>query len=347
MSDSNKKNGKTAAATAEPMGLAGAAPVSAEVMPRAALTVFKEGSVGVPTEEEIEARGLAVGEKLESLGELMHDPGLSEEMKAKVKGLLALAAPVKPGMEEMNTTWSVVRVNVAQPTTQAAAKPEAARPGDLYTTAGALLEKPFAFIPLHFNLENVMFIEGRRAPMCGAPDAKLGVPNGLCKNCQYLPYGQQNGGSGEQVMTDCQNQIVVAALAADLSQVCLLTFAKSSRRAGSDLVKLAKAHPYPWKQSYLLSTEKKSGDLGVYYICKIEPTSRDNPPEVVRLAQALSELYSANRKKFLAEWYLRASSANQMAGSSSSRLRAGGDGNEPGEPSPSPVRAVRTTAFPM
>jgi len=313
MSDRNGKDGKGAAAAPAPTGLAGTTPVAAEVMPKAALTVLKEANIAIPTEAEIKARGLAVAEKLEAMASLIHDPSFSDEMKAKVNGLLALASPVKPGMEEVVTTWSVVRVNVAQPTTQVAAKPESARPGDMYTTAGALLEKSFAFIPLHFHVENIMFIEGQKAPECGAPDAKLGDRFGLCKNCQHLPFGQQPVGRDEQVKTECQNQIVVAALAADLSQVYLLTFGKTSRKAGSDLVKLAEKHPYPWKQSYRLSTERGKGDLGVYFVFKIEPTGKDNPPEVVRLAQALSELYSANRKQHLAKWYVRAAAASQTA----------------------------------
>jgi hypothetical protein len=354
MIDRNKRDGTGAAATSAPTGAAGAVPVAAEVMPKVALTVFKEANIAIPTEEEIEARGLQVREKLEALAELAHDPSFSDEMKAKVKDLLALASPVKPGMEEMVTPWSVVRVNMAQPTTELAAKPESARPGDMYTTAGALLAKSFAFIPLHFHVENIMFIKGQRAPECGAPDAKLGDRYGLCSNCEQLPLGLQHGGRGEQFKTKCQNQIVVAALAADLSQVYLLTFGKTSRSAGTDLVKLAKTHPYPWKQSYRLSTERGKGELGVYYVFKVEATSKDNPPEVVRLAQALSELFSANRKQFLAEWYVRAASAAETAALVDAEFSAResgrpehGDDESPAEASRPAGPSAPTAAHPM
>ncbi len=354
MSDRNWKEGKGAAASPAAAERPGT-PVVAEVMPKTALAVLKDASIAIASQEELKARGLQVRQKFEALAELAYDPSFSEEMKAKVKDLLALASPVKPGMEEMVTPWSVVRVNMAQPTTELAAKPESARPGDMFTTAGALLDKSFAFIPLHFHVENIMFIKGQRAPECGAPDAKLGDRFGLCSECEHLPFGLQNAGRGEQVKTKCRNQIVVAALAADLSQVYLLSFGITSRSAGTDLVKLAKMHPYPWKQSYLLSTERGKGDQGLYFVFKVEATSKDNPPEVVRLAQALSELFSANRKQFIAEWYVRVAAAAETAAATEAAFSAstasGRFEDREGEVSaeaPRPARAsVRTAAPPM
>jgi hypothetical protein len=355
MSDRSGKEGKGAAASPA-AGERRGTPVVAEVMPKTALAVLKDARIAIASQEELEARGLQVRQKFEALAELAYDPSFSEETKAKVKDLLALASPVKPGMEEMMVTpWSVVRVNMAQPTSELSAKPESARPGDMYTTAGALLDKSFAFIPLHFHVENIMFIKGQRAPECGAPDAKLGDQYGLCSDCEHLPFGLQNGGRGEQVKTKCQNQIVVAALAADLSQVYLLTFGKTSRSAGTDLVKLAKMQPYPWKQSYRLSTERGKGEQGVYYVFKVEATSKDNPPEVVRLAQALSELFSANRKQFIAEWYVRVAAAAETAAATEAAFSASTasgrfddrEGEVSAEASRPARKSVRTAAHPM
>ncbi len=361
MAEKDKKDGrgqKAAVVAAEimPTGTTGAA-VAPPAKPRMALTVVQNAGIVIPTEEEVEARGMVVTEKLQTVADLLQDPGIPEGTKDKLQGLLAQAAPVKPGMEEVSTTWSVVRIDIAQPTTQASAKPDSAKQGDLFTTAGALLEKPFSFIPLYFHHENIMFREGEKAPECAAPDAKLGVPYGPCKSCPNLPYGQQNSGRGDQVKTECQNHIVVAGLASDLSQVYVITFKKTSRKTGAALIALAKAHPFPWKQSYLLSAERGPSDLGVFYIYKIEPTGKDNPPDVVRVAEALSELYSANRKKFLAERYLSAASATQTAAAaeaefSASKLAAGldpgADGEEPENLSPVLATPVaRSAAHPM
>lgn len=278
-----------------------------------ALTVLQKTVAAVPTPEDVEKLEVVAAEKLQALVNLAQDSELTEAGREKVLVLVAQAQPIKPGMEEITTTWTIPRVQIVQPTTQASAKPESARPGDMFTTSGALLEKPFGFIPLYFSQEHIMFTQGERTPACSSPDAKLGSPYGFCQNCAHLPFGQQNGGRGDQKKTDCQNQIVVAVLSLDLSQVYMVQFAKTSRGAGSALISLAKAHPFPWKQSYLLSTEKKSGDLGVYHVYKIEPTGKDNGADALKVGKTLSELYSANRKKFLAEFYRRASTAAQTA----------------------------------
>jgi hypothetical protein len=242
---------------------------------------------------------------------------------------------------------------VVQPTTQATAKPDAAKPGDIYTAAGSLLQRPFNFIPIYFNYENVMFEVGEKAPTCSSPDGKLGSLYGVCAACPNLPFGQQNGGRGEQKKTDCQNQIVVALLAADLSNLYVMAFGKTSRGAGSALMGLAKQHPFPWKQSYMLNTEKKTNDTGTYYVLKIEPTGKENPPDVIKVADVLSDLYEANRHRALGEFYLRAGNAAQTAAAGEAAFNAqtsskldDGLGDEPDLSTPPPSTA-RSASKPM
>lgn len=308
----------------------------------------KASGIVIPTGAEIQALTEASAEKLQAVIDLISDTTLTDEERARVSNLAAQANPVKEGMEEVTTTWAVPRIQISQPTTQATARPEACKPGGLFTTAGGLLEAPFSFIPLYFSIEHIMFVEGQKNPQCGAPDGKLGMPYGVCLNCPHLPFGQQNGGRGDQKKTDCQNQIVVAMMASDMSQVYMCQFGKTSRGTGSALLSLAKAQPYPWKQSYLLRTEKKTGQVGVYYVYKVEPTGKDNTPGQQKIAKAFSQLHTANRKRFLADYYLRAGSATLAAAQSEvafdpSVLAAGlEDGG--GEPDLSPVVPAATTA---
>jgi hypothetical protein len=276
--------------------------------------------VKIPTIEEVEGLELIAAQKLGDVRELLNDPLFTDVERERIKALVEQANPVREGMEEVVTTWTVPRISIAQPTTQSAAKPESAKQGAMYTTAGALLDSSFQFIPLHFNLEHIMFKQGEKAPECFSPDAKLGQPYGVCQKCPHLPFGQQNGGRGEQKKTDCQNQIVVAMLS-----------------------------------YYLLSTEKKTGDLGVYFIYKIEPTGKDNPASVIKIAEAFSRLFSANRKRFLGDYYLKAGSSQQTAALAEAefdrnKLAAGLSVDDAGEPdlsAPPPASSVRTAAKPM
>ena len=127
-----------------------------------ALTVIQKAGLVVPSTDEIAKLEQTSRDKLAAFAALIDSGDLPELIKSKVQSLVAQANPVKPGMEEVTTTWSVARVQIAQPTTQSSAKPESAKQGDLYTTAGQILERPFGFIPIWFNLENIMFKQGRR-----------------------------------------------------------------------------------------------------------------------------------------------------------------------------------------
>ena len=65
--------------------------------------------------------------------------------------------------------------------------------------------------------------------------------------------------------------------------------------------------------NYLLDTERGDSDRGVYATFKVSPTGKENSPEAIKIAGALSALFEANRKKMLADWYLRYGSAPATA----------------------------------
>lgn len=294
--------------------------------------------------------------KIDALRALMTNPALPTEMQRAVAALVEGAAAMKPGMEEVSTVWKIPRIQIAQPTTTTAAKPEAAKNGELFTTAGQILARPHELFVFHFSYENVMFPTGAKVPACQAPDAKLGSPYGECVKCPHLPFGLQNGGKGEQKKTDCQNQIVaVVGSVQDPSQVHLVQFSKTSRRAGSALMSLAGQQRVPWAQTYLLTTERGPAEMGNYYVLKVEPTGRANTAPLSLIGQALCDLYTANRHRSLADHYRALQSAPAIAAAAEvefgeAKLAQGLSGDvEPydlGEPGPA-AGSVRSSAKPM
>lgn len=318
------------------------------LVPKAS-TKLSAGAAAAQMDPEVLAANAA--EKLLALQQLSEDATLAAPTRDAVRNLAALASPNKPGMEEMIAMWKVPRIMIAQPTSQSEAKPEAAKNGDLYTSAGQLLERPFGIIPIYFFEENVNFPKNEKNPACSAPDAKLGSPFGECAKCPHLPMGKQNGGRGEQQRTDCSNNIVCVALAQDLSQVYLIQFSKTSRKTGNALLQLAGQQSFVWKQSYLLNSEKKTADVGVYFVYKIEPTGKDNSADVQKVAHALYDLYVAQRKMFLADWYSRPARAPMAAAEAEGAFTGGaldaglGDesGSEPDLSTPPPANAKNVT----
>lgn len=297
--------------------------------------------------EDPEEQLAYVETKLDALRDMATDPATPPELQLAIMNMVSLAAAHKPGTEEVTVNWKVPRVSIAQPTSRSEAKPEAAKNGDLYTTAGQLIDRPFQVIPLYFYEENINFPEGGKNPVCSAPDGKLGSPFGECLKCPHLPFGKQNGGRGDQTQTDCHNNVVCVALTGDLKQVVMLQFGKTSRKTGTALLSLASQQPMIWRQSYLLNTDKKTGDRGLYYVYKVEPTSRDNAAPVQAFAHALYELYQATRNKMLADWYRRPAQAQQVAAEAEGSFPIGPDGlpvdSEPDLSAPPPASARNVT----
>ncbi len=292
-----------------------------------------------------------IGEKRDQLLMLADDTTMPDNLRQVVRNLVALAAPNKPGLEEMAGAWNIPRINIAQPTTRSEAKPESAKNGSLYTTEGKLLDMPWGGIPLHFSEENINFPKGGgNNPVCQSPDAKLGSPFGLCEKCPNLPFGKQNGGRGDQKQTDCYSNIVVVMLASDFSQVYKVQFGKTSRKAGAALLALARQQPFVWKQSYLLNTEKKTGEMGMYWIFQTTPTGKDNDPNVMRLGEKLYGLWSAERDRFLADWYARPARAPMAAAEAEGSFEGGaldaGLGAEPDLSTPTPVTPTTASKAP-
>lgn len=96
-----------------------------------------------------------------------------------------------------------------------------------------------------------------------------------------------------------------------------------------------------------------TADVGLYYVYKVEPTGKNNIPDVMRLAETLYGLYVAERKRFLANWYARPVRAPMVAAAAEAAFdteaaEAGlrcNDGIEPTDLN-TPVTPVTSTSTP-
>jgi hypothetical protein len=271
-----------------------------------------------------------------SLEVLRDDATLPERLRQSVSDLVDQSSTERPDLGEMEVIWTPPRVMIAQPTTREEKRPEGSKNGALYTSEGKLLEQPWAMIPIYFYEEHVNFGEGGKAPVCRSMDGHLGSPFGVCNNCPHIPFGKQNGGRGEQRQSQCYSNIVTVALASDLSQVYTIQFGKTSKRAGTALLSWVRAQKRAWKQTYLIDTEKKTGNNNLYWIFQSKATGKDNPEDVQRVAKGLHDLYHCTRAIQLADWYSRPMQADQRAAAAEqsydgSAFEAGmsGDGVEP------------------
>lgn len=263
----------------------------------------------------------AVSSAMDELVALSTDPKLPAEYQKIVTELVGQASSEKPGMEEVAYGWKIPLITINQPTTTASARPDTAKLGDIYTSEGKVLERPFPFLVFSLFQENVNFPEqNSKVPSCVAPDAQLGNTYGKCSECPYLPYGLQS--AAEQKITSCQNQITAVVATADMSKVYMVRFAKTSRKAGSALQSLAGASNRMWNNSFLLSTEKGSG-AQAYFIFKVEPTGKPNNEHAQLIAQTLCNLYRVERDRALADHYRAAAAAPATAAAAETAFEGG------------------------
>lgn len=236
-------------------------------------------------------------------------------LRDKLTALLGKTSPNKKGMEEVESRWQLSSIRIKQPVTTSESCPDAARPGDLYTTSGELLPKEIILTPIKFYQSNVMFEQGSSKLLCSAPDARLGSPLGWCKNpttgqeCQYLPMGLNARGE----KTACTNNLVAICVTQDLSQIVEVIFAKTSRKAGNALQRLAGVGQFVWEKWYKLTTEKQTGGQGVYFTFNVKPTGEKVDPETIQVMDALSDLCTAQRNELLRRYYMSRGGAAQAA----------------------------------
>ena len=264
----------------------------------------------------------------DALMQLGEDPTMPADMQAVVKSIAALASPDRPGLEEMGGVWTIPRASIAQPTTTSDSKPESAKNGDIFTSSGQLLPRPYSIIPVVMFEENINFgtDTGNKNPICQSIDGKLGAPFGECLKCPHLPFGKQNGGRGEQKQTECYTNIVVIALAIsdkENPQVVKFQFGKTSNKAGRALLALVKQQPMVWKQSYQLDTAKGNKPGNLYWIYEVKPTGKNNDEHVNKLCSAINGLYTAERHLQLSNWYSRTSRAPMIAAQAEGEFSGG------------------------
>ena len=144
---------------------------------RSTALVLASANIKLATPKEMEDYDLQIRQKFEALSSLVGE--MTGEVKDGLLELTEQANPVKEGMEEleMRRGTEIPRINICQPTSNKQSKPEAVRPGDLYTDNGVMLMRPFEFVPIYFYEEHVNF--PRTVESSGVQGSRCQVRNAI------------------------------------------------------------------------------------------------------------------------------------------------------------------------
>ena len=304
-------------------------------------------------------------QSLAALVALKDEQTLPAEIRQHADRLTKWLNRESDAMENMDTSTRLTQIAMVQPTTQHAAKPDNAKPGDLFSTVGDLISRPFKFRVLYGFRTHVRFQQGEKAPVCGSPDGVLGSPLGKCDLCAFAPMGTQKipGTTtvkpwNDQKTSECANQLTFLVVDSTYSNIYEITFSKTSFKAGNVLATLAKGSGDKlWNKEFMLETEKQANAKGTYYILKVSPAGNPIDDGHDKVCLALKSFYVAGRQKFLRVFYDSYNNADQTAQQAESGFNpngalAGLDGgveenlNAPVQ-SPATSAKTRTSAKPM
>lgn len=280
-----------------------------------------------PSKMDIETLQANAGNALGTLAGLLEDASLSELIRKKVGRIVTKLNPNREGYETDSTgVWKIPNMLVNQFTTTHKSKPDNAKPGDLFTTSGLLISRPFKYYVLYMYERNILFEQGEDRPKCSSPDGKLGSPFGFCEKCQFLPINKQKGAWASRTKTNCANVLDALVIDASFNDMYLLSFSKTSRTAGSALHDILNASDNIFDREFQLDTELKNTESGKYYVLKATPTGvllnpermkdghRDDEPSPNELvASSLVSLFKAYREVQIHKHYNGAAGGTEAA----------------------------------
>ena len=229
--------------------------------------------------------------------------------KALLQRLCRACDPVKKGREEISNRWSLPTIRIVQNMTKD--KPEGSKVGDLYTSSGATLKTPFKCTPLYIYEVNRMFpAQGMKAPVCIAPDAKLGNTFGACDKCINLPLGK----NATNQSTDCDNGVCFIVLGENM-RMYRLEFFRTSKKAGNKIVNMTEDWDNIWEQWVSVGSKEVSNDAGnSYHIFTVGAHGDIVAPALQEAIEVLYDMVIAERKARLKEHWDAAMSGDKAAG---------------------------------
>lgn len=222
---------------------------------------------------------------------------LPDNVKEAALDLVERMGTVIEGIGDEPVTWRPPFLKIVQGTTDRSTIPKGTGIGDILL-GEERVESPLSFIPLRLwkgrqywdpNPEN-------KKMLCQSPDAKMGYIGRECKGCPHAEWIEGQG-------SDCGTVMTMMAITADLKNIFIMNFAKTSYKVGLELESmLKKAGVAQYARTYGLGTKTVKA-YEMFDVQPLDAANRRTPDALIPFLKALSDQIGADRKIALESFY--------------------------------------------
>lgn len=229
-------------------------------------------------------------DKLKALAEK-----LPKEVKANAVALITRMEEVVEGIGDEPVRWKPSQLKLVQGTTDRGSIPKGTAIGD-FVLGEKKVEQPLKFIP-----ERIW--EGRQywSPdqnenklLCSSPDGKLGYIGSYCNQCPHSKFDEVARKS------DCGKTQNVIAILPDLSDIFIVSFAKTNYKVGLELKTAAtKAGVALYRRTYALTSEtnKQYKNVENYAFETLGDADKITPEPLLEFLKELFDIIGNDRKE--------------------------------------------------
>lgn len=226
---------------------------------------------------------------------------LPAEYKVNAEALLERMSEVVEGIGDDAQEWRPGLLRLIQGTTDRSGLPKGVGIGE-FVLGDKKLEQPLEIFVLRM-WDNRQYWDPdptNSKMLCSSPDAKLGY---IGKNCRECEHGKWNE---ETSRSECSKVKTIMAIRADLSDIFLTNFQKTSYAAGMELEgQMKKAGVATYKRGYALSskTHQKQKNVETYAVEPLSGEKRVTPEALLPFLGELFAIVSGDRKAHLEKFY--------------------------------------------
>jgi hypothetical protein len=223
---------------------------------------------------------------------------LPETHRAAAQELITRMGTVIEGIGDEGVSWRPQTARLVQGTSDSSKLPDGAKIGSMLLGEAILPQSTKVIVLRSWDARQYWSPDQTEAKMlCSSPDAQLGYIGKECKQCEHSKFDE------EANKIDCNKIKVVMVVAADLSDIFLLNFAKTGYKIGNEwqgLMKKAGVAPYRRIYGIKSSVGKQFKNVAQFDIETYDDDAvRVTPAGILEFVTELFTQVGADRKEMV------------------------------------------------